>query len=89
MRNTGRLQVLGSLGLLAAGLLVAGCKSAPELTATQAQALIQASYDQTAPVGTAIVVNDLGMRQGVTAISAKIRIRPAVFSSCLVRRGTR
>jgi len=67
MRNTGRLQVLGSLGLLAAGLLVAGCKSAPELTATQAQALIQASYDQTAPVGTAIVVNDLGMRQGVTA----------------------
>jgi hypothetical protein len=61
------LQTLVTLALLATGLLVAGCKSAPELTATQAQTLIQASYDQTAPVGANIVVNDLGMRQGVTA----------------------
>jgi hypothetical protein len=55
------------LALLAAGTLAIGCKSVPELTANQAQALIQASYDQTVPVGASIAVNDLGMRQGVTA----------------------
>jgi len=67
MRIAQSLQTLGTLALLAAGMLVAGCKSAPELTATQAQALIQTSYDQTPPIGANIVVNDLGMRQGVTA----------------------
>ena len=49
------------------GMLLSGCKSAPELTAAQAQALIQAKYDQDPPVGANITVNDLGMRQGVTA----------------------
>jgi len=67
MRIARTLQTLGTLVFLAAGTLVTGCKSTPELTATQAQALIQASYDQNAPVGANIVVNDLGMRQGVTA----------------------
>jgi hypothetical protein len=67
MRIVRTLQTLGTLALLASGTLLTGCKSAPELTATQAQALIQASYDQTVPVGANIVVNDLGMRQGATA----------------------
>jgi hypothetical protein len=67
MRNAGKLKTLGTLALLVAGLLAVGCKSAPELTAAQAQALIQASYDQTPAVGANIVVNDLGMREGVTA----------------------
>jgi hypothetical protein len=67
MRIARTLQTLGTLALLASGTLVTGCKSAPELTATQAQALIQASYDQTVPAGANIVVNDLGMRQGATA----------------------
>ena len=49
------------------GLGLSGCKSAPELTAAQAQALIQAKYDQTPPVGANITVDDLGMRMGVTA----------------------
>jgi len=53
--------------VLGAGLLLAGCKSAPELTATQAQALIQAKYDQSPAVPVSITVYDLGMRQGVTA----------------------
>jgi len=52
---------------LVLGLGVSGCKSAPELTAAQAQALIQAKYDQTPPVGANITVDDLGMRMGVTA----------------------
>jgi hypothetical protein len=49
------------------GLIVVGCKSAPDLTPTQALALVQAKYDQTAPVGTNILVNDAGMRAGATA----------------------
>lgn len=53
--------------LLGVGVTLAGCKAAPELTATEAQQLIQAKYDQTAPVGATIVLDDLGMRQGATA----------------------
>jgi hypothetical protein len=49
------------------GLIMAGCKSAPDLTPTQALALVQAKYDQTPPVGTNILVNDAGMRAGATA----------------------
>jgi hypothetical protein len=52
---------------MGAGLLLAGCKSAPELTAAQAQALIQAKYDQTPAAGASIAVDDLGMRMGATA----------------------
>jgi hypothetical protein len=37
------------------------------LTAAQAQALIQAKYDATPAVGANITVDDLGMRQGITA----------------------
>jgi len=55
------------VSLLGAGLLFTGCKSAPDLTTAQAQALIQASYDQSPPAGVAITVFDPGMQQGVTA----------------------
>jgi hypothetical protein len=48
-------------------LLFTGCKTAPELTTANAQALIQANYDQSPAVGAAITVNDLGLRQGITA----------------------
>jgi hypothetical protein len=60
-------KVLGAMVLLGAAMVLGGCKSAPDLTQTQALALIQAKYDQTPPVGTNIVVNDLGMRQGAVA----------------------
>lgn len=53
--------------VVGAGLLVGGCKSAPELTAANAQALIQSNYDQSAAVSANIRVDDLGMRQGATA----------------------
>lgn len=56
---------LGVLGV--AGLLYTGCKSAPELTKDNAQALIQAHYDGLAPVSANILVNDDGMKTGVTA----------------------
>jgi hypothetical protein len=66
--NLKALAVLAFAGVgLMLGLGLTGCKSAPELTAAQAQALIQAKYDQTPPVGANINVDDLGMRMGVTA----------------------
>ena len=67
MKNAGRVQAIGTMALLAAGLWLQGCKSTPELTQSDAQALIQAKYDQTPPAGATITIDDLGMRQGVTA----------------------
>lgn len=67
MRNTGKLQTWGALAFLGTGLLLAGCKSAPPLAQADALTMIQAKYDQSAPVNTDIVVSDLGMREGVTA----------------------
>jgi hypothetical protein len=61
------LRGLGTVALLGAGLVLTGCKSAPELTAANAQALIQAKYDQDPAVGAAITITDLGMQQGHTA----------------------
>jgi hypothetical protein len=66
VRNILSLKALVALVLLGAGLVVVGCKSAPELTTSQALALVQAKYDQTDPVGVDILVNDLGMRQGIS-----------------------
>jgi hypothetical protein len=65
MMKTG--EILGIVAVLGTGLLLAGCKSTPELTAAQAQTLIQANYDQSPAAGVAITVHDLGMQQGVTA----------------------
>ena len=65
MKNAGKLLVLGVLGFLGAGWLLSGCKSAPELTQAQAQALIQARYDQTPAVGADITVTEQGLGQGV------------------------
>ena len=67
MKNIERMLELAVAVVLGAGLLLTGCKSAPELTAAQAQAMIQAKYDQTPPVGTNITVSDLGIQQGFTA----------------------
>ena len=67
MKNPGSAQAIGTLALLAAGLWLQGCKSAPDLTQSEAQALIQAKYDQTPPAGATITIDDLGMRQGLAA----------------------
>lgn len=67
VKQTLNLKTFAVAVALGAGLLLSGCKSAPELTATQAQTLIQAKYDQTPPVGANITVDDLGMRQGISA----------------------
>ena len=60
-------KTLGVVVVVAAGLVVAGCKSAPELTKDQALKMVQDKYDQTAPVGVNILVDDAGMRLGATS----------------------
>jgi hypothetical protein len=67
VKNSRKILIFEMLLFLGAGLLLTGCKSAPELTQAQAQALIQANYDQAPAAGVRIRVNDLGMRQGVVA----------------------
>lgn len=71
---------LGVVVVLGAGLVLAGCKSAPELTKDEALKMVQAKYDQTAPVGANILVDDAGMRQGATA---KLWDRTKVFPNKL------
>lgn len=66
MRNALNFKIFGAVALLSAGLLVAGCKSAPDLTQTQALALIQAKYDQSPPAGVIVTVDKLGMKMGIT-----------------------
>lgn len=56
-----------SLVVLGVGMMVAGCKSAPELPQDKATAMIQAYYDSAQPTGFDITVNNDGMIQGATA----------------------
>ena len=67
MKNAGKMIVLGVLGFLGAGLILSGCKSAPELTKANAQALIQAKFDQSPAVGINIAVDEKGLKEGVDA----------------------
>jgi hypothetical protein len=60
-------KTLGVLFLAVSSILVAGCKSAPELTKEQALKMVQDKYDQTPGVGVNILVDDAGMRQGATS----------------------
>jgi hypothetical protein len=67
VKNAGKFLALGMMGIVGAGLLLTGCKSAPELTQAEAQALIQAKYDQAAPTSAVIAVDEQGLARGVTA----------------------
>jgi hypothetical protein len=67
VKIAGKLCALGMMGIVGAGLLLTGCKSAPELTQAEAQAMIQAKYDQAAPVSATILVDEQGLARGVTA----------------------
>ena len=67
VKNAVKLLVLGMLSFLGAGLLLSGCKSAPDLTAANAQVLIQAKYDLTPAAGAEILVDLAGMGRGATA----------------------
>ena len=67
MKNVVKLHALMSVAILGVGIMVAGCKSAPELSKDKAMSMIQAHYDAAAPSGFEIRVNNDGMVQGATA----------------------
>ena len=67
MKNAVKTNVLLTLAIIGAGMVLAGCKSAPPLAQDQALAMIQAKYDATPAVGANITVNNDGMVQGATA----------------------
>jgi hypothetical protein len=67
VKNRVTVQLLGALVFLSAGWGLAGCKSAPDLTQAQAQAMIQAKYDQTPAAPLDITLENQGMTQGVLA----------------------
>lgn len=67
MRNAVKMLALGGVALVSAGLILTGCKSAPELTQADALKMIQAKYDADAPVPINITVDEKGLGQGVTA----------------------
>ena len=73
-------KTLGVASVMAVGLVIAGCKSAPELSKDQGLKMVQDKYDQTAPVGVNILVNDAGMRLGATG---KLWDRTKVFPNKL------
>lgn len=61
------MQVMGALLLIGAGLGVAGCNSAPDLSQADAQKLIQTYYDQQPATTFIINVNQTGLKQGYDA----------------------
>jgi len=67
VKNALNLRTFAVVAFLGTGLLLSGCKSAPDLTQANALAMIQAKYDQTPPVGVNIMVNNQGMLDGIAA----------------------
>jgi len=67
VKDAGKMRVLGGLAFLGAGLLLSGCTHPPDLTAANAQALIQADYDSKPAAGALIKIDDTGLRQGLAA----------------------
>ncbi len=67
MKNVVKIQALAALVLLSVGGFLAGCKSAPDLTQDQANAMIQAKYDKDPGTVFNIAVDDPGMQKGVHA----------------------
>jgi len=67
VKNALNLRTFAVVAFLGTGLLLSGCKSAPDLTQANALAMIQAKYDQTPPVGVNILVNNQGMLDGIAA----------------------
>jgi hypothetical protein len=67
VKNALNLRTFAVVAFLGTGLLLSGCKSAPDLTQANALAMIQAKYDATPATGATIMVNNQGMLDGITA----------------------
>lgn len=66
MKSSVRFHIAGAMALVSAGLILAGCKSTPPLTETQAQTMIQAKYDQETATPITVTLTDPGIVQGVS-----------------------
>jgi hypothetical protein len=62
-----KIWAAGALVVLGAGLLMTGCKSAPDLSKPAALALIQADYDKRPAEPATIAVDELGLKQGINS----------------------
>jgi hypothetical protein len=62
VRNAVKTNVLLTLAIIGAGLVLAGCKSAPPLAQDQALAMIQAKYDATPAAGANITLTPDGKK---------------------------
>ena len=67
MKSGTKIQLLGAVLSMVAGLFVTGCKSVPALSQDDAQKMIQAYYDQQPASGVNIYVDSTGLRQGYDA----------------------
>ncbi len=67
MKRASIFRIVGALLVMSAGLALSACKSAPPLSQSDAQKLIQAYYDQQPPSSTNIYVDSTGLRQGYEA----------------------
>jgi hypothetical protein len=65
VRNLTSWKALSVVGLLGAGMLLAGCKSAPPLSQDDALKLIQAKYDSTPADSITINLSKDGIGQGI------------------------
>jgi len=65
VKNGTNMRLFGALALVGMGMMLTGCK--PDLTQANAQAMIQAKYDQMPPQSVSITVNEDGLKQGATA----------------------
>ena len=67
MKIAVKMQALLALAVLGSVVTLSGCKSGPDLTKDQAQALIQAKYDAMPGAKLDIAVGDRGMQAAVKA----------------------
>ncbi|UWZ86260.1 hypothetical protein [Occallatibacter riparius] len=67
MKSILRVFASGVVTAGVAGLLMTGCKSAPDLSKDNAASLIQSHYDSQPPAGVTITVDKKGLQQGLTA----------------------
>jgi hypothetical protein len=62
VNNGLNLRVFAALALAGIGLALTGCK--PDLTQANAQAMVQARYDQMPPQSVSITVDEMGLKKG-------------------------
>lgn len=67
MNKWWKFLTLGALALVCVALWIVSCKLKPPLGSGEAQALLQAEYDRRPAQGVVILVDRVGLRQGLTA----------------------